>query len=164
MTFFLEKNTNKQNQRVASKVVTLQEDLSRLSGIVTHLAGLSEEDLINFDVADQMDSIHKCLKRFETCSIAIQAAAYENEFAEPFVDEDTFGELDSQDINWENVRKEARRARKLSNQLTLTLTKIRFGMEGIQTPSHAPEEFDQINQVVLNAVSGMALDWKSNLG
>jgi len=116
MNCFLENHTSRHNQRVASKVVTLQEDLSRLSGIVNHLAGLSDADLASLDIADQMDSIHQCLKRFETHSIAIQSTAYENEFAEPFVDEDTFRELDSQNINWENVRKEARRAHKLSNQ------------------------------------------------
>jgi len=49
MTCYLDKHTQKQNRRLANQVVTLQEDLSRLSGIVTHLAELSDEGLAAFE-------------------------------------------------------------------------------------------------------------------
>ena len=93
MTCYLDKHTQKQNQRLADQVVTLQEDLSRLSGIVTHLAELSDEGLAAFDIADQLDSIHRCLNRFEARCLSIQVAAYDNEFSEPFIDEEICGEL-----------------------------------------------------------------------
>ena len=39
MTCYLDKHTQKQNRRLYDQVVTLQEDLSRLSEIVAYLAG-----------------------------------------------------------------------------------------------------------------------------
>ena len=91
MTCNLDKHTQKQNRRLADQVVTLQEDLSRLSGIVTLLAELSDEGLAAFDISDQLDSIHRCLNRFEARCLSIQVAAYDNEFSEPFIDEEICG-------------------------------------------------------------------------
>lgn len=164
MTCYLDKHTQKQNQRLADQVVTLQEDLSRLSGIVTHLAELSDEALAAFDIADQLDSIHRCLNRFEARCLSIQVAAYDNEFSEPFIDEEICGELVFPNHEWENVRKDAKRANKLANQLTLTLTKIRAGMGGLQSQAPAPEDIERINQVVSNAVHGLTSEWNGNLG
>jgi hypothetical protein len=62
------------------------------------------------------------------------------------------------------VRKDAKRANKLANQLTLTLTKIRAGMGGLQSQAPAPEDIEQINQVVSNAVHGLTSEWNGNLG
>ena len=114
----LDKHTQKQNRRLYDQVVTLQEDLSRLSEIVTYLAGLSDEASAAFDISDQLDSIHHCLNRFETRCLAIQVAAYENEFVEPYIDEEISTELVFPNHRWEDVRKDARRANKLANQLT----------------------------------------------
>jgi hypothetical protein len=164
MTCYFDKHTQKQNQRLADQVVTLQEDLSRLSGIVKHLAELSDEALAAFDIADQLDSIHRCLNRFEARCFSIQVAAYDNEFSEPFIDEEICGELVFPNHKWEDVRKDAKRANKLANQLTLTLTKIRAGMGGLQSQVPAPEDIEQINQVVSNAVHGLTSEWTGNLG
>ena len=164
MTCYLDKHTQKQNQRLADQVVTLQEDLSRLSGIVTHLAELSDEALAAFDIADQLDSIHRCLNRFEARCLSIQVAAYDNEFSEPFIDEEICGELVFPNHKWEDVRKDAKRANKLANQLTLTLTKIQSGMGGLQSQAPAPQDIERINQVVSNAVHGLTSEWTHNLG
>jgi hypothetical protein len=164
MTCYLDQDTQKQNQRLADRVVTLQEDLSRLSGIVTHLAELSDEGLAAIDIADQLDSIHRCLNRFEARCLSIQGAAYDNEFSEPCMDEEICGERVLPNHKWEDVRKDAKRANKLANQLTLTLTKIRYGFGGFQVQSLAPKDIDQINQAVSNTVSGLAAEWNGNLG
>jgi len=164
MTCQLDKHTQKQNRRLADQVVTLQEDLSRLSGIVTHLAELSDEGLAAYDIADQLDSIHRCLNRFEARCLSIQVAAYDNEFSEPFIDEEICGELVFPNHKWEDVRKDAKRANKLANQLTLTLTKIRAGMGGLQSQTPAPQDIERINQVVSNAVHGLTSEWNGNLG
>jgi hypothetical protein len=164
MTCYLENHAKKQNHRLAGQVVTLQEDLSRLSSIVTHLARLSDEALSAFDISDQLDSIHRCLNRFEARCIAIQATAYENELVESFIDEEICSDLVFPNHTWEDVRKDANRANKLANQLTLSLTKIRYGLGGLQSQTPAPEDIEQINQVVSNAVTGLAAEWNGNLG
>jgi hypothetical protein len=164
MTCHLDIHTKKQNRRLYDQVVTLQEDLSRLSEIVTYLAGLSDEASAAFDISDQLDSIHHCLNRFEARCLAIQVAAYENEFVEPYIDEEISAELVFPNHRWDDVRKDARRANKLANQLTLTLTKIRTGMGGLQSQSPVPEDIEQINQVVSTAVHGLTSEWNGNPG
>ena len=164
MTCYLDKHTQKQNRRLYDQVVTLQEDLSRLSEIVTYLAVLSDEASAAFDISDQLDSIHNCLNRFEARCLAIQVAVYENEFVEPYIDEEISAELVFPNHRWEDVRKDARRANKLANQLTLTLTKIRTGMGGLQSQPPVPEDIEQINQVVSTAVHGLTSEWNGNPG
>ena len=164
MTCYLDKGTKKQNRRLYDQVCTLQEDLSRLSGIVTHLAEFSDEALAAFDISDQLNSIHTCLNRFEARCLSIQIAAYDNEFSEPFIDEEICGELVFPNHKWENVCKDAKRASKLANQLTLTLTKIRAGMNGLQSQGPAPEDIERINKAVSNAVHGLTSEWNGNLG
>lgn len=164
MTCYLDKHTQKQNRRLYDQVVTLQEDLSRLSEIVTYLSGLSDEASAAFDISDQLDSIHHCLNRFETRCLAIQVAAYENEFVEPYIDEEISAELFFPNHRWEDVRKDARRANKLANQLTLTLTKIRAGMGGLRSQSPVPEDIERINRVVSTAVHGLTSEWNGNPG
>jgi len=164
MTCALDKHTQKQNLRLAEQVVTLQEDLSRLSGIVTQLAELSDEGLAAFDIADQLDSIHRCLNRFETRCLSIQIAAYDNEFAEPFMNEENCGELFFPNHTWEDIRKDARRANKLANQLTLALTKIRAGMDGLQPQAPAPEDIERINHTVTRVIQGLTSEWINHPG
>ena len=161
MTCYLNKLISNQNRRLTGQLETLQEDLLRLSGFVTQLAGLSDEELATYEISDQLDSIHRCLNRFETRCLAIQIAAYENEFADPFIDE-SCETIAFQDHDWGDIRKDAKRANKLANQLTLTLTKIRSGLGGSQAYAHIPEEILQINQVVGNAVCALASDWNNN--
>ena len=161
MTSYLNKLISNQNRRLTGQLETLQEDLLRLSGFVTQLAGLSDEELAAYEISDQLDSIHRCLNRFETRCLAIQIAAYENEFADPFIDE-SWETIVFPDHDWGDIRKDTKRANKLANQLTLTLTKIRSGLGGSQAYAHVPEEILQINQVVGNAVSALASDWNNN--
>ena len=163
MTSRLDKYTQKQNQKPINQVITLQEDLSRLTEIVTYLVGLSDESLVAFDISDQLDSIHRCLNRFETRCLAINITSFENEFVEPNNVEEKSAELVFSNHRWEDIRKDAKRANKLANQLTQTLTKIRSDMTGLKTTTDAPEDLKQINQTVSNTVRGLNAGWDGDL-
>ena len=89
--------------------------------------------------------------------MAIQVAAYEDEFAAP-VDEESYEIAFPENNNWTNVRREAKRANKLASQLTSSLSKIRAGLVEYQNPGAIPEDIVRINQAVGNAVNGLASD------
>jgi hypothetical protein len=161
MPCLLGKPITKQHVSLSVQLETIQEDILRLSRFVAQLSGLSDEVLAVFEISDQLQTIHHCLKRFEAHCLAIQVAPFENEFADPFIDE-SCETIAFPDHDWGDIRKDAKRANKLANQLTLTLTKIRSGLGGSQAHAHVPEEILQINQVVGNAVSALASDWNNN--
>ena len=163
MTCRLDKHTQKQSRKPINQLVTLQEDLTRLSETVTCLTGLSDEMLAAFDISDQLDSIHRCLNRFETRCLAIKITSFENEFVKPNNAEEMSAELVFPNHRWEDIRKDAKRANKLANQLTQTLTKIRSDMTGLQITTDAPEDLKQINQTVSNAVRGLNAGWDGYL-
>jgi len=163
MTRYLDKRLSHQNRRPSAQLEILRGDLLRLSGFVTQLARCSDGALAALDIADQLDDIHRFLNRFEARCLQIQIAACENEFPEPSMD-DSFEATGFPQQAWNSIRKDAKRANKLTNQLTLTLTKIRSGLGGLQEQAPVPEEIEQINQVIGNTVSGLAAEWNSNLG
>ena len=157
MNCLLTKPISKQHISLSSQLETIQEDLVRLSGFVSQLSGLSDEQLAACEIADQLDSIHRCLTRFEARCKAIQVAAYEDEFAAP-VDDESYEIAFPENNNWTNVRREAKRANKLASQLTSSLSKIRAGLGEYQNPGVIPEDIVRINQAVGNAVNGLASD------
>ena len=86
MNCLLTKPITKQHTSLSTRLETIQEDLVRLSGFVSQLSGLTDEQLAACEITDQLDSIHRCLNRFEARCMAIQVAAYEDEFAAPVDD------------------------------------------------------------------------------
>ncbi|OJX44784.1 MAG: hypothetical protein BGO78_07200 [Chloroflexi bacterium 44-23] len=156
-TCLLAKPRIKQPIRLTSQLNTIQEDIARLSGFILQLSDFSDEQLEAFDIADQLDSIHRCLNCFEVRCIAIQAATYEDDFAAP-VDGESYGTAFLENNNWTTVRREAKHANKLASQLTNSLSKIRAGLVEHQNPGAIPEDIVRINQVVGNALSGLASD------
>jgi hypothetical protein len=64
---------------------------------------------------------------------------------------------------WGDIRKDAKCADRLANQLALTLSRIRSGLGGRQVQATVPHDIERLNQVVGNAVSGLAADWNNNL-
>lgn len=72
--------------RLVSQLENIQDDLVRLSGYVSQLSDLPNEELETLDISDQLTSIHHCLKRFETHCAAIKIASFHDEFAEPVFD------------------------------------------------------------------------------
>ena len=155
-TCLLTKQITKQHSKLSSQLETIQEDLARLSGFVLQLSDLTDEQLAALDIADQLDAIHRCLNRFETRCIAIRIASYEDEFAEPAVEETDL--TSSITGNWITVRREAKRANKLASQLTNSLSKIRTGLGAHQNPGAVPEDIVQINQAVGYAVNDFVSD------
>jgi len=157
MNCLLTKPISKQHISLSSQLETIQEDLVRLCGFVSQLSGLSDEQLAACEITDQLDSIHRCLSRFEARCLAIQIAAYEDEFAAP-VNDESYEMVFPENNNWTVVRREAKRANKLANQLTSSLSKIRAGLGEYQNPGAIPEDIVQINKAVGNAVNGLASD------
>ena len=157
MNCLLTKPITKQHTSLSTRLETIQEDLVRLSGFIHQLSGLTDEQLAAFDITDQLDSIHHCLNRFEARCMAIQVAAYEDEFAVPH-DDESYGMAFPLNNNWIAVRREAKRANKLASQLTNSLSKIRAGFGEYQNPGVIPEDIVRINQTVGNAVNGLASD------
>jgi len=151
------KPITKQHTTLSTWLETIQEDLVRLSGFISQLSGLTDEQLAAFDITDQLDSIHRCLNRFETRCMAIQIAAYEDEFA-ALVDDESYGMAFPENNNWTTVRREAKRANKLASQLTNSLSKIRAGLGEYQNPGAILEDIVRINQTAGNAVSGLVSD------
>jgi len=162
-TCLLTKSVKSQNTRLVSQLETIQEDLTRLFGYVCQLSDLSLEQLETLDIEDLVDEIHSNLRRFEARCMANRVMTNEDEFAQMASDVTEIPSPKSTG-DWNSVRREAKRANKLANQLTLTLTKIRAGMGGLQTQAPAPEDIEQINQVVSNAVHGLNSEWNGNLG
>ena len=157
MNCLLTKPITKQHTSLSTQLETIREDLVRLSGFVSQLSRLTDEQLAACEIADQLDSIHRCLTRFEARCMAIQVAAYEDEFAAP-VDEESYEMAFPENNNWTTVRREAKRANKLANQLTNSLGKIRAGLGEYQNPGAIPEDIVRVNQTVGNAVSSLASD------
>jgi hypothetical protein len=151
------KPITKQHTNTSTQLETIQEDLVRLSGFLPQLSGLTDEQLAAFEITDQLDSIHRCLKRFEAHCMAIQIAAFKDEFASTF-DEESYGMVFPENNNWTIIRREAKRANKLASQLNNSLSKIRAGLGEYQNPGMIPEDIVRINQAVGNVVSGLASD------
>ena len=157
MNCLLTKPITKQHTSLSTQLETIREDLVRLSGFVSQLSGLTDEQLAACEITDQLDSIHRCLSRFEARCLAIQIDAYEDEFDAP-VDDESYGMAFPENNNWTNVRREAKRANKLASQLTNSLSKIRAGLGEYQNPGAIPEDIVRINQTVGNAVNSLASD------
>ncbi|MBA4376955.1 MAG: hypothetical protein C0401_12400 [Anaerolinea sp.] len=158
MTCLLGKSITKQRESLSAQLETIQEDIVRLSRFVSQLSGLTDEELAVFEITDQLQTIHRCLNRFEARCLAIQIAVYEDEFAAP-VGEEAFETITPVNNNWTTVRREAKRANKLASQLTSSLSKIRSGLGEHQDQGPIPEDIVQLNQAVGNIVSGLAADW-----
>ena len=151
------KPITKHHANLSTRLETIQEDLVRLSGFLPQLSGLTDEQLAAFDITDQLDSIHRCLNRFEAHCMAIQITAFEDEFTAP-VDDESYGMAFPENNNWTTIRREAKHANKLASQLTNSLNKIRAGLGEDQNPGAIPEDIVRINQTAGNAVSGFASD------
>lgn len=162
MNCLLGKPIIKQYTSLSSQVETIQDDLLRFSQFVSQLSELTDEELAAFDISDELQTIHHCLNRFETHSLAIQIAAHEDEFSAPVEYEPTVMTFPG-DKNWASVRREAKHVNKLASQLTTSLNKIRAGLRDHKFQDMVPEDIAQINQTVGNAVSGIASDWMTSL-
>jgi hypothetical protein len=162
MTCLLGKPITKEYASLSSQVETIQDDLLRFSQFVSQLTLLTDEELATIDIFDELQTIHHCLNRFETHSLANQIGAHEDEFSAPVEYEPTVMTFPGEK-NWTSVRREAKHVNKLASQLTSSLNKIRAGLREHQFQDLVPEDIAQINQVVGNAVSGIASEWITNL-
>jgi len=162
MACLLPKPITKQHTSLSSQLETIQKDLVRLSGFISQLWGLTDEQLAACEITEQLDSIHRCLNRFEARCLTIQVAAYEDEFPAPVVD-GSYEMAFPENNNWTPLRREARRANKLAGQCTSTLRNICACLGENQNPGGIPEDIVRINPAVGNAVRSLASDWNPNL-
>ena len=157
MSCFRTKPNTKHHANLSTRLETIQADLVRLSGFLTQLSGLTGEQLAAFDITDQLDSIHRCINRFEAHCMAIQITACEDEFTAP-IDDESYGMVFPENNNWITIRREAKHANKLACQLTNSLGNIRASLGEVQKLGAIPEVIVQINQNTGNAVNGLASD------
>lgn len=162
MTCLLGKPITKECASLSSQVETIQDDLLRFSQFVSQLALLTDEELTAIDISDELQTIHNCLNRFEAHCLAIQIVAHEDEFSAPVEYEPTEMTFPG-DKNWASVRREAKHVNKLASQFTSSLNKIRASLRDHQDQDVVPEDIVQINQVVGNAVNGIASNWITGL-
>ena len=155
-------NNNHLNVLQRGQVETLQEDLQRISGLVAQLIELSDEELAILEISDHLDAIHRSLNRFEARCLTLHVATHENEFPDPFMG-DFCKPVSHPNLDWGDVRKNAKRANRLANQLTLTLHKIRSHMDGVQAQNYIPKDIVQINMTIDNGVGALASEWNANL-
>jgi len=153
----LKKPDRPHRTRLVSQLENIQDDLVRLSGYVSQLSDLPNEQLETMDISDQLTSIHLCLKRFETHCAAIKFASFNDEFAEPVIDkfELVFPKSTG---DWTKVRREAKHANKLARQLTESINKIRTGLSDNQDPDGIPEDILRINQTHSDEINNYETD------
>ncbi len=156
-TSLLTKLITTQHTRLASQLKTIQDDLVRLSGYVSQLSDLPNEQLENLDLSDQLTSIHRCLKRFEAHCAAIKIAPLNDEFAEPVMEEAEWV-FPKSTSDWNPVRRETKHANKLVRQLTESMNKIRADLCENQDPGGIPEDILQINQTFGNVFNDFVSD------
>ena len=156
-TCLLTKSVKTQNTRLVSQLETIQEDLTRLFGYVCQLSDLSLEQLEILDIEDPVDEIHSSLRRFEARFMANRVMTNEDEFAKMASDV-TEIPLPKSTGDWNTVRREAKRANKLSSQLTDSIRKIRTGLGENQDFSLIPGDILQITQTFGNPVNGFVSD------
>ena len=156
-TCLLTKSVKTQNTRLVSQLDTIQEDLTRLFGYVSQLLDLSLEQLETLDIEDQVDEIHSNLRRFEARCMANRVMTNEDEFAKMASDVTEIPSLKSTG-DWNTVRREAKRANKLANQLTDSIRKIRMGLGENQDAGVIPEDILQIKQAFRNGISDFGSD------
>jgi len=143
--------------RLVSQLENIHDDLVRLSGYVSQLSDLPNEQLETLDISDQLTSIHHCIKRFETHCAAIKIASFNDEFAEPVMEESKFV-FPKSTGDWNKVRREAKHANKLARQLTESISKIRTGLNDNQDSDGIPEDILRINQTLGDAVNDFEAD------
>ena len=156
-TNLLTKTMKTQRTRLVSQLENIQNDLVRLSGYVSQLSDLPNEQLETLDISDQLTSIHHCLKRFETHCAAIKIASFNDEFAEPVIDKSELV-FPKSTSDWSKVRREAKHANKLARQLTESISKIRTGLNDNQDPDGIPEDILRINQTLGDEVNNYETD------
>lgn len=162
MICLIEEPIGKQRTRLSAQIENIQEDLERLSHIITQLSEITDEELLDFEISDHLQTIHHCLNRFETRCLEIQGLAYQDEFELP-VYEESNRPIFTQNDHWPTVRREAKHAKKLTYQLAGSLRKIRMGLGKYQNLSLIPEDVGNINQIVGSAITGLVSDWNTNL-
>ena len=151
-TNLLTKTMKTQRTRLVSQLENIQNDLVRLSGYVSQLSDLPNEELETLDISDQLTSIHHCLKRFETHCAAIKIASLNDEFAESVMDKSELV-FPKSTGDWAKVRREAKHANKLARQLTESISKIRTGLTDNQDPDGIPRDILRIKQTLGDAVN-----------
>lgn len=144
-------------------IESIQDELTRLSQFISDLSRLPEEELAALEISDQLFSVHRCLTRFENRCRAVRYTGYENDFADPFLDTEGCTDPAVPNSEWREVRKEVKRAGRLTNQLTQTLTRIRSGLGGFQTQSTVPDDVRQIGRCVTESIDGLISEWNSLL-
>lgn len=151
------KPIKRQHIKLVSVLETIQEDLIRLSGYVSQLSDLPNEQLETLDIEDQLISIHRTLKRFETHCAVLRIGSNIDEIAEPVMGESKWI-FPKSTGNWKPVRREVKHANKLAHQLTESISKIRVGLSENQDLVEIPEDLLRINQTFRNVVDDFMTD------
>jgi len=150
-----------QNWNPSILVEAIKVELPSVSTYLHQLAQLSDEELNKTELTDKLGDLLYCLSQFKAWCQIIQITNNDDEFITNG-NEEVFETNFQEKNNWSTVRREARHANALANQLTGSLSKIRVGLGDYQNQRGVPEDIVLINQTIRNTVSGLTSDWITN--
>ena len=156
-TYFQTKLIKTQNTRLVAQLETIQEGITRLSGYISELLDLPQEQLKMLKMEEPVEEIFQSLKSFEARCSANSILTDEIGFVR-FTGDVSERMQSNSTSDWYTVRREAKRANKLASQLTESITKIRAGLFENQNASLIPEDILQIKQAFGNAVNDFGSD------
>jgi hypothetical protein len=162
MSVMPEKSNTKMYVKPTTQLENIQDDLLRFSRLITQLSGLEDDGLAARRLSDQIEAIHISIRSFETRCQAIHINVDEENFS-VIENEDLFEPVITVNKDWKTLRKEARRAKKLTRQLTGSLRKVHVYLDENRYLRPFPNELLQINQDVENTMSGLVSEWNPNL-
>jgi len=148
-THSLNRKLNHSSKNV-NLIITVQEDLARLSDIVYQLSVMSEKQLRKLDLSDQLINVHQCLKQFENYCQSKMVLDYDDPFiAEP----EEWNEqscLDDQEpiMNYPETIQEC-----WTRQLFEMLTHLSLNKGEIQNNKRIIGEIAKINQWINSSIN-----------
>ena len=159
MNYQIGKPCVKNQKKVKQQVESVKNDLMQLTEILEFLSSLTEENLVQLSISEQLETAHISLKGLLDRSHAFQVPYADEAYTDPFINQDAGNPDTLSQVNISAIKHEARRVQKLTNQLSTSLSKIRVGLGEHQKPWVATQEVSHINQVVESAINDLAIDW-----
>lgn len=143
----------KKPHKLSVKLESIQDELARFSEIAYQLSTLSDEQLAEIDVSKELDTIKRDLHQFEVRCLSFKEAFSTNGFSSSITEETEFIYLQPAS-ELSKARNETKRAKKIANQLFVSLRKIHTSLDECEGPIEGSEDLDQLNQVLANIAIG----------
>ena len=154
---------NKSDRLVTSQIETVQEDLSRLSGVFIQLGNLPSDTLGDMDLYSDLETLHRSLTRFENRCATLSACVEVEQDSGVEFDSGSFRRFRPADHQWGAVRRSAKRANQLADQLTQTLKILRVQGSEETLQACVPDDIQRLNLSVFCTVNRLIAEWNQPL-